>query len=96
MNNPKLLRQEQRKKRIRGKISGTESRPRISIIRSSKFVAAQIIDDVKGVTLVSISAKEAAQKGTKTEVARILGKQLAEKAVAKHIVSVVFDRNGYQ
>jgi large subunit ribosomal protein L18 len=86
-----------RKKRIRKKIFGGPSRPRLTVFRSLRHIYAQIIDDVQGRTLVSASTNvkglEAsnANKFSATEV----GKRLAERAVAAKIETVVFDRNGY-
>lgn len=86
-----------RHKRIRAKISGTESRPRLSVYRSNNHISAQIIDDVKGVTLVSASTHENGFEGTtgNKTAARLVGKILAEKATEKGITEVVFDRGGY-
>lgn len=86
--------------RIRKKISGTAECPRLCVYRSLNHIYAQIIDDVKGNTLVACSTVEKALaksiKGkTKSEVAEIIGKKLAEKALAKGIENVVFDRGGY-
>ena len=83
--------------RVRGKISGTAERPRLSVFRSEKNIYAQIIDDVKGVTLVSASTIEAAFEGigSNKEAAKKVGKAIAEKALAKGIETVVFDRGGY-
>lgn len=84
------------KRRIRKRISGTAERPRLTVYRSNKQIYAQIIDDTSGKTLVSASSfKNKAAKGTKVEVAAIVGKEVAEKAVKAGIESVVFDRNGY-
>ena len=86
--------------RVRNKISGTAERARLCVYRSNKEIYAQIIDDVKAVTLVSCNTREkelAAQiKGkTKVEAAQIIGKTLGERAKAKKIKTVVFDRSGY-
>lgn len=80
---------ERRKIRIRGKVSGTASRPRLSVFRSNKYVSAQIIDDVSGKTLVSASGAKDAKAAFET------GKQLAAAAKDAKISEVVFDRNGY-
>lgn len=83
------------KKRIRSKISGSSELPRLSVFKSNKFIYAQIIDDVKGATLVAASdIKEA--KGTKVERATKTGEAIAKLATAKKITSVVFDRNGFR
>ncbi len=82
------------KTRIRGRISGTAERPRMSVFRSNKQIYVQLIDDEAGKTLVSASSK-AINEGTKSEIAEKVGEQAAQAALAKGIQSVVFDRNGY-
>lgn len=84
------------KRGIRKKISGTAERPRLSVFRSNSGIYAQLIDDTKGVTLVSVSTRELGDK-TKLNVAnsRQAGVKLAEKAKEAGIETVVFDRNGY-
>jgi len=89
-----------RHKRVRNKISGTSERPRLNVYRSLNEIYAQIIDDVKGTTLVSSSTldKELAKKVAKlnkTEQAKLVGKDIAEKAIKNKITEVVFDRGGY-
>lgn len=89
-----------RHKRIRNKISGTSERPRLSVFRSTKHIYAQIIDDVKGETLVAASTMEkavaeAVKKMTKSEQAKYVGSELGRRAVAKGVTTVVFDRSGY-
>ncbi|MGP3303789.1 50S ribosomal protein L18 [Lactobacillus crispatus] len=85
-----------RHRRIRGKISGTAERPRLSIFRSNKNIYAQLIDDVAGVTLASASTwDENVSDATKVEQAAAVGKAIAEAAKAKDISTVVFDRSGY-
>jgi len=93
----KLERRQRIKYRIRKVVSGTETRPRLSVYRSNKEIHAQLIDDVTGKTLLSASSREKGveAKGTKIEVATSVGKVLAEKAVKAGIESVSFDRNGY-
>jgi large subunit ribosomal protein L18 len=83
------------KRKIRMKISGTESRPRLSVYRSNKFIYAQIIDDNAGKTVAQASDVKTA-KGTKTLRAEEIGKLVAEAALAKNIKEVVFDRNGFK
>lgn len=86
------------KRRVRKSISGTAERPRMSIFRSNKQISVQIIDDLTGKTIVSISSsvKEIAEKnGNKSEQAEFVGQAIAEKAVTAGISEVVFDRNGY-
>ncbi|MEE1190107.1 MAG: 50S ribosomal protein L18 [Bacteroidales bacterium] len=97
MATKKEIRRFKLKMRIRKKISGTSNRPRLTIFRSNKEIYAQLIDDEKGVTLVSASTMEKnfERKGTKTERAISVGKSVAERAKAIGVEAVVFDRNGY-
>lgn len=90
----KIQRRNKIKTRIRGKISGTAQRPRMSVFRSNKQIYVQIIDDLAGVTLVSASSKGLAE-GTKCEIAAQVGRVVAQKAIEAGISEVVFDRNGY-
>ena len=90
----KIARRNKIKTRIRGKISGTPERPRMSVFRSNKGIYVQIIDDLAGNTLVASSSK-GLEGGTKTEVAAKVGADIAKKALDKGITQVVFDRNGY-
>ena len=86
------------RKRIRKVISGTTSSPRLSVFRSNAEIYAQIIDDLTGTTIVTASSRDkdlADAKGNKSEVSKIVGKAVAEKAKAKGIETVVFDRGGY-
>ena len=82
------------KLRIRGRISGTAERPRMSVFRSNKQIYVQLIDDLTGRTLVSASSK-GIEEGTKVEIAAKVGEQAAKKALEAGITEVVFDRNGY-
>jgi large subunit ribosomal protein L18 len=93
----KEVRRAKIKRRIRKKVSGSTEVPRLTVYRSNKQIYAQIIDDVRGVTLVSSSSlkKEDAQNIAKIEQARMVGKEIAEKAAAAGVERVVFDRNGY-
>lgn len=86
-----------RKKRIKAQILGQVGTLRLSVYRSNKYVSAQIIDDKKGETLISVSEKEISVKDkTKTERAKLLGELLGEKAAKKKIDKVVFDRGSYK
>lgn len=85
-----------RHRRVRAKVTGTETRPRLALSRSSRYLQVQIIDDKKGTTLVGLSDMMMKIKGTKQDRARALGTLMAEKAKAKGISKVVFDRGGYQ
>ena len=86
-----------RHKRVRAKISGTPARPRLCVYRSLKNISAQIIDDTTGKTLVSASTLEKGFEGNggNKEAAKKIGMLIAERAVAKEITEVVFDRGGY-
>jgi len=82
------------KVRIRGRISGTAQRPRMTVFRSNKSIYVQLIDDLAGKTLVAASSKGISE-GTKTEIAAKVGEAVAKKALEQNITAVVFDRNGY-
>lgn len=86
-----------RHRRVRAKISGTASCPRLNVFRSSKHIYAQLIDDVKGVTLVAASSmdKDFEGFGGNKEAARKVGQLIGKKAVEQGIETVVFDRGGY-
>jgi len=96
MATKKDLRRLKIKKSIRRNVFGTANRPRMTIFRSNTTLYVQLVDDLKGATLVSANSKEFSdKKSTNKEVAGELGKKVAEKAKAAGIESVVFDRNGY-
>ncbi len=85
------------RRRIRKVCSGTAERPRLSVFRSNNEIYAQLIDDVKGITLASASSKDkdmASAKGNKTEMAALVGKAIAEKSKKAGIEKVAFDRGG--
>ena len=86
-----------RHKRVRGKISGTPEMPRLNVFRSEANIYAQVIDDVNGVTLASASSLDKAIEGYGGNIAAAtaVGKLVAERALAKGIENVVFDRGGY-
>jgi len=90
----KQLKRLRRRGRIRVKISGTAECPRLSVFRSNTGMYLQLINDEKGLTLASAYSKEIKGKMKKTEIANALGKLIAEKALAKKIKTVVFDRGG--
>jgi len=94
----KLERRTRIKMRIRKKISGTVETPRLAVYRSNKQIYAQVIDDLKGTTLLSASSKEKEVASTsgikKVEQAKLVGKLLAAKCKEKGIETVVFDRSG--
>lgn len=83
--------------RIRKKVAGTESRPRLAVFRSLKHISAQIIDDAQGVTLASASSFEKDLKASgNVDGAKAVGQKLAERAKAAGISAVIFDRGGFR
>lgn len=90
----KTLRRLRRKGRVRAKISGTAARPRLAIFRSNTQITAQLIDDEAGNTLAAVATSKQAGK-TQSERAIAAAKALVEKAKAKGVTTVVFDRGGY-
>ncbi|MDR1757560.1 MAG: 50S ribosomal protein L18 [Bacteroidales bacterium] len=98
MANNKAFRRDRIKHRVRKVVSGSSERPRMSVFRSNRDIYVQLIDDATGHTLVSASSTVASireQQGTKIEKSAMVGKFIAEKAIAAGINTVVFDRNGY-
>jgi large subunit ribosomal protein L18 len=98
--NPRRLGRLRRKKYVRKRITGSPVRPRLTVFRSAKHIYAQIIDDESGVTLVSASSlmpeiRDQVTGGNK-DGARAVGKLLGERALAKGLSDVVFDRNGFR
>jgi len=91
----KLIKRAVRHNRVRSRISGTEDRPRLSVFRANRHIYAQIIDDTKGVTLATASSKEVKAKDKKTGISAAVGKLIGEKALAKNISTVKFDRGGF-
>jgi large subunit ribosomal protein L18 len=86
-----------RRRRVRAKVTGTPERPRISVFRSNRGIAAQLVDDVAGRTLAAVSWTESDVRDQKPlEQAEALGKRLAERAKAAGVETAVFDRGGYQ
>tara|TARA_R110002049_G_scaffold590_3_gene3297 strand:- start:863 stop:1219 length:357 start_codon:yes stop_codon:yes gene_type:complete len=86
------------KNRIRKVVSGTEARPRLTVFRSNKEIYAQIVDDVSGKTISAASSRDkdiAKAKGNKSEVATLVGKAIAEKALKAGVEAIAFDRGGY-
>ena len=95
----KLEKRTRIRMRIRKKISGTAERPRLAVFRSNKQIYVQVVDDLKGITLLAVSSKEKELAKTgikKTEQAKIVGKSLAAKCKEKGIENVIFDRSGYR
>ena len=94
----KTERRQRIKNRIRKIVSGTESQPRLSVFRSNKEIYAQLVDDVTGATISAASSRDKeikAAKGTKSEIAALVGKAVAEKAVKAGVKNIAFDRGGY-
>jgi large subunit ribosomal protein L18 len=97
MNNKTIARQKIRY-RIRKKVSGTASKPRLSVYRSNTDIYAQLIDDENGVTITAANSRQkdiSAQKAPKIEKSKLVGSAIARKAVELGIKEVVFDRGGY-
>ena len=96
--NDKSERRTRIKKGIRKKISGTNERPRLSVFRSNREIYVQVINDLDQKTLVGTSSRAKSileQSGTKTEISRLVGLEIARLAKEKGIEAVVFDRNGF-
>ncbi len=89
-----------RANRVRAKITGTQERPRVSILRSNRFTSAQVIDDVNGVTITSVHSRslklDSSPKLTKTQVAAVVGETIAKNLKQKSLSKVVFDRGSYK
>ena len=83
------------RRRIRKTVSGTASRPRLSVYRSNKEIYAQVINDVDGLTIASASSRDIKATGEKVSIAKEVGKAVAEKAKSAGIETVSFDRGGY-
>jgi large subunit ribosomal protein L18 len=81
---------------VRKKISGSAERPRLSVFRSNRGLYVQLIDDLKGQTVVAASSSEVGEKAKlNVETSKSVGKKIAEKAIAAGVTDIVFDRNGY-
>lgn len=97
----KIERRGRRKERIRGRVFGTAERPRLTVFRSLKNIYAQLIDDVAGTTIVEASSRSKDLRsgvgyGGNKNAAAAIGKSIAEKARAKGVTQIAFDRNGYK
>lgn len=93
-----VLRRNKLRARVRKNVSGTAQKPRLCVFRSNKDIYAQIIDDTTGNTIVAANSRQkdiVAQKGTKSELAVIVGKTIAAKAKDLGVETIVFDRGGY-
>ena len=91
-------RRQRIKNRIRKTVSGTESRPRLSVFRSNKEIYAQIVDDVTRKTIAAASSRDkdiSAANGNKSEIATLVGKAIGEKAKGAGVETIAFDRGGY-
>jgi large subunit ribosomal protein L18 len=94
----KTERRQRIRNRIRKIISGSETKPRLSVFRSNKEIYAQVVDDVSGKTISAASSRDkdiSSAKGTKLEIANLVGKAVAEKAMKAGIETISFDRGGY-
>jgi len=92
----KIQKKNRIKRSIRKKVSGTSSRPRLSVFRSNKAIYVQLIDDLNSTTIASACSKTSNVSGTKVEVAKEVGAVIAKKAKDLGIDNIVFDRNGYR
>ncbi|MEO1715670.1 MAG: 50S ribosomal protein L18 [Planctomycetota bacterium] len=98
-NKLKAKRQWRRRKGIRKTVSGTAAKPRLAVFRSLNHIYAQVIDDMEGVTIASASTRDKGvglDKSGNAEAAKVVGQKLAEKAKAKGVEEVVFDRGGFR
>ena len=92
----KLERRQRIKYRIRKIVTGTAEKPRLSVFRSNKEIYAQLINDVEGITIASVSSRDKGiDSGSKAEAATSVGKAIAEKASKAGVETIAFDRNGY-
>ena len=94
----KTQRRQRIKNRTRKIVAGTDNQPRLAVFRSNKEIYAQLVNDVTGVTIAAASSRDkdlSSEKGTKTELAALVGKSLAEKALKAGVSNVTFDRGGY-
>ncbi len=95
---PKVIRRQKLRWRIRARVKGTAQKPRLSVFRSNKDIYVQLIDDATGTTLAAASSRMkdiAAQKGNKVELSTAVGRAIAQKAKELGIEVCVFDRGGY-
>lgn len=91
----KVNKRLKKRARIRKTVEGRADRPRLSVFRSGKHIYAQIIDDMAGKTLVAYSTLQAKKGSANVEAAKMIGSEIAKKALSQNIKSVVFDRGGY-
>jgi large subunit ribosomal protein L18 len=98
-NLDKSARRQKIKKGLRKRINGTAERPRLAVFRSNKEIYCQLIDDVQAITIVGTSSRSkvlAGESGTKTDISRSVGREIARIAKEKGVEKVVFDRGGFQ
>ena len=91
-------RRQRIKSRIRKTVTGTSAQPRLAVYRSNKEIYAQLINDVTGETIAAASSRDkdlSTEKGTKTEIATLVGKSIGEKALKAGVSNISFDRGGY-
>jgi len=91
----KVTKRLKKRARIRKSVEGREDRPRLCVFRSGRHIYAQIIDDMAGKTLVAYSTLQAKKGASNVEAAKVIGTEIAKKALSKNIKDVVFDRSGY-
>ena len=94
-NKKKLAKRIIRHRRVRSRVTGSGTKPRLAVFRANRHIYAQLIDDETGKTLAAAASSEIKTKGKKGEVATEVGKLIATKAAAKNITAVVFDRGGF-
>ncbi len=92
----KNIKRDRRKARVRAKVSGTAEKPRLSVFKSNKGMYAQLIDDVRGITLASAHSREVKGAAGKADTSMEVGKLLAKKAQDKKIETIVFDKGSYK
>ncbi|MEX0931553.1 MAG: 50S ribosomal protein L18 [Candidatus Paceibacterota bacterium] len=93
--NEKKEKRIRRHARVRSRISGTASRPRLSVAKSNRYIWCQLIDDVKGETIAYVTSKTIAPEKTMSESAVLVGEAIAKEAKTKKVTEAVFDRGGY-
>lgn len=91
----KTIKRQRRQKKVRARIFGTSTKPRLAVFRSNTNIYAQLIDDIGGVTLCAVSDVKKKADGTKSERAKKVGSEIAELAKKKNIQEIVFDRGGF-
>jgi len=95
MSNQKTTRRNQRHRRVRGQISGSADKPRLSVYRSNRHMYAQLIDDDAGETIAAASSLEMDTEGSLKDKAEAVGTAVAERGQAEGVEEIIFDRGGY-